>query len=62
MAKPLHSFALFLVPLLALALACSALSGPETNAPVDPSALFSDDFSDPDSGWDRAQEETGVTD
>jgi len=62
MTKPLSSLARFLVPLLALTLACSALSGPEINAPVDPSALFSDDFSDPDSGWDRAQEETGVTD
>jgi hypothetical protein len=62
MAKPLRTLALFLVPLLALTLACSTLSGPEINAPVDPSALFSDDFSAPDSGWDRAQEETGVTD
>jgi len=62
MAKPLRSFALFLVPLLVLTLACSALSGPEIGAPGDPSALFSDDFSDPDSGWDRVQAEEGVTD
>jgi hypothetical protein len=62
MAKPLRSFALFLVPLLVLTLACSALGGPEISAPGDPSVLFSDDFSDPDSGWDRVQADEGVTD
>ena len=62
MAKPLRSFAVFLVPLLVLTLACSALGGPEISAPGDPSALFSDDFSDPDSGWDRVQADEGVTD
>ena len=64
MAKPLRSFALFLVPLLVLTFACSALGGPVVEAPPadGTNVLFSDDFSDPDSGWDRAQEETGVTD
>jgi hypothetical protein len=58
MAKPLRSFALFLVPLLVLTLACSALSGPK----VDSSVLFSDDFSDSSSGWDQVQAAEGVTD
>ncbi len=79
MAKPLRSFALFVVPLLVLTLACSALSGPELNAEtivpgiestlltevpeqVSANILFSDDFSDPDSGWDRVQTDEGLTD
>ena len=64
MAKPLRSFALFLVPLLVLTLACSALGGPAVEAPPadGTNVLFSDDFSDPDSGWDRVQAEEGVTD
>jgi hypothetical protein len=67
MAKPVRSFALFLVPLFLLTLACSALSGPELSAETaapgrGAAVLFSDDFSDPDSGWDRVQTEEGVTD
>ncbi|OGO48233.1 MAG: hypothetical protein A2W34_03810 [Chloroflexi bacterium RBG_16_64_32] len=64
MAKPLRSFALFLVPLLVLTLACSALGGPVVEAPPadGTNVLFSDDFSDPDSGWDRVQADEGLTD
>lgn len=64
MAKPLRSFALFLVPLMLLTLACSALSGPKVEAPPESGAnvLYSDDFSDPESGWDRVQADQGVTD
>src|SRR3972149_8658936 len=64
MAKPQRSFALFLVPLLVLTLACSALGGPVVEAPPadGTNVLFSDDFSEPDSGWDRVQAEEGVTD
>jgi hypothetical protein len=64
MTKPLRSFALFLVPLLVLTLACSALGGPVVEAPPadGTSVLFSDDFSDPDSGWDRVQADEGLTD
>jgi len=83
MAKPLRSFALFLVPLFVLTLACSALSGPQINAetvvpgiestlqsalPTEvpqqttSDILFSDDFSDPSSGWDQVQAAEGVTD
>lgn len=50
-----------------LALACSALPGVSRTpaiAGADPSAevLFADDFSDPNSGWDRVKAEEGVTD
>ena len=64
MAKPQRSFALFLVPLLVLTLACSALGGPVVEAPPadGTNVLFSDDFSDPDSGWPRVQQDDGVTD
>lgn len=58
MAKPLRSFALFVVPLLILTLACSSLSGGE----ADSSVLYRDDFSDTSSGWDRVQTDEGLTD
>lgn len=50
-----------------LALACSLLpgsSGPGAGSGGDPSAevLFADDFSDPNSGWDRIQADEGITD
>ena len=58
MPKTLRSFALFLVPLLVLTLACSTLGRQDD----DSSVLFSDDFSDPSSGWNSYQGEEGVTD
>jgi hypothetical protein len=61
MAKSARAFAVFIVPLVLLTLACSAVGGgaePTEQAGV----LFSDDFSDPDSGWDRVQSDEGVTD
>jgi hypothetical protein len=68
MAKSVRSFAVLLVPLLLVTLACSALGGPQINAStlvpeqIGANVLYSDDFSDPDSGWDRVQAEEGVTD
>ena len=58
MPKTLRSFAMFLVPLLVLTLACSTLGRQDD----DSSVLFSDDFSDPSSGWNSYQGEEGVTD
>jgi hypothetical protein len=58
MAKPVRAFALFFVPLVLLTLACSSIGG----AAEEPGVLFSDDFSDVNSGWDRVQADEGVTD
>jgi hypothetical protein len=64
MAKALRPVALFVLPPVVLSLACSALGGPAAQpaAPEDANVLFSDDFSDVDSGWDRVQAAEGVTD
>ena len=58
---------LFLGGLGLLSLACSALSNLTRSSALaggDPSAvvLFSDDFSDPNSGWDRVVADEGTTD
>ncbi len=69
--KPLQqTVALFLAPLLALSLACSALpslggtggGSSDIVVPEGATVLFSDDFSDNDSGWDRVNTAEGVTD
>lgn len=62
--------ALFLVPLLVLSLACSALpslggtggGSSDITVPDGATVLFSDDFSDTGSGWDRVNTAEGVTD
>lgn len=59
MAKSARAFAVFIVPLVLLGLACSALGGAP---PEEAGVLYSDDFSDPNSGWDRVQSDEGVTD
>jgi hypothetical protein len=63
MAKSLRWFAAFFAPLVALSLACSAVSGPQVDpGEVVPGVLFQDDFSDTSSGWDRVDAPEGVTD
>lgn len=62
-----RALVLFLGALGLLSLACSGLSNlTRSSAPAggDPSAvvLFSDDFSDPNSGWDRVVADEGTTD
>ena len=62
-----------LFALLFLTLACSLFSGdatsstpleeaPAGNAPAGNNVLFKDDFSDPNSGWDRNSSDAGATD
>jgi pectate lyase len=53
-----------LTALLALVLITTACSTSPVKSPAESSsgALFSDNFSDPSSGWDRFQNDTGVTD
>jgi hypothetical protein len=52
---------LIILALSLASLACSfALGG--TPAPANDNILFQDDFSDPNSGWDRVNEEQGITD
>ncbi len=59
-------FVLILIVLLLTPLACSAPflgESSETLAPELPSnVLFQDDFSDPNSGWDRVSVDDGITD
>ncbi len=61
----------FFVPFLAVlalvlaSLACKATSGGEAPPPIEnsnSSTLFSDDFSDPSSGWDTVRADEGITD
>ena len=54
-------FLLLTASLLFATLACG-LGGEESAAPVSDGVLFSDDFSDPGSGWDRASTDKGITD
>jgi hypothetical protein len=59
--------AVLLAPIVGVSIACSALpslGGGSADIPLDTSAevLFSDAFSDPNSGWDRVQREEGITD
>lgn len=49
-------FALFMV------LACSLFTGVTENAPANNNILFKDDFSDPNSGWDQADWDSGISD
>ena len=52
-----------LATILALVLITTACSpAPIKSSPEASGALFADNFSDPGSGWDRYQNETGVTD
>jgi hypothetical protein len=53
-----------LAVILALVLITTACSPSPVKSPTesDSDALFSDNFSDPSSGWDRFQNDTGVTD
>lgn len=53
---------LLIILALSLAtLACSFALG-DTQQPADNNILFQDDFSDPNSGWDRVNEQQGITD
>lgn len=54
-------FLLLTASLLFATLACG-LGGEESAAPVSDRVLFSDDFSDPGSGWDRVSTDEGITD
>ena len=49
-----------ILALLLIVTACSPVT-PKTPTP-DPNLLYSDNFSDPSSGWDRSQNENGATD
>ena len=53
-----------LAAILALVLITTACSPAPVKTPAESSSdtLFADDFTDPNSGWDRYQDETGVTD
>jgi hypothetical protein len=53
-----------LVLILAVMLAAAACTPAPNKSPADTGGgiLFSDNFTNPDSGWDRFQNETGVTD
>lgn len=54
--------ALMLLALAAVSLACAVGGGGDENVDLDSGILFQDDFSDVDSGWDRASSENAVTD
>ena len=54
--------ALMLLALAAVSLACAVGGGGDENVELDSGILFQDDFSDVDSGWDRASSENAVTD
>jgi hypothetical protein len=51
-----------LAAILAVVLIATACTPAPVKSSVESNALFSDDFSDPGSGWDRFQNENGVTD
>lgn len=51
-----------LTSILALALFITACTPREIKSSTESNTLFSDDFTDPLSGWDRFQNDTGVTD
>ena len=53
---------LVLVVLAGLAISCATMTGAPSATPTVAGVLFQDDFSDPDSGWDRAQAEGSLTD
>lgn len=53
-----RKFLLVLLPCLLTSLACKALFPMEEGGTV----LFEDDFSDPDSGWNRVSDRNGLTD
>jgi len=48
--------------LLLVSLACSIFAPAESEPAVSDEVLFQDDFSNPDSGWDRVETPDGITD
>jgi len=60
-----YKFIVILAVLMLASLACSILGSNDSSSSgseLPPDILFIDDFSDPSSGWDRVNEEEGITD
>jgi len=61
--KHKNTFVVILMVLILTTLACSlGNDGDSGEAELPPDVLFQDDFSDPNSGWDRVEVDEGVTD